>query len=549
MILRSHQFEKAATRLFAQELKRDTSLRKRVRQHTFNYNVSFIPFLRKIALPLIIFFFLIGLRASGLQELALAIVAIWLTSAIFRKTHQFQEMLYGSHDLIVMQHLPLTDDQVFRAQCRRFFQNSTWILYEVGLAYLALLGRGSWPPGFVWIFLLTLLQGVLVVAIVMHMTAWLPQFPHTLVASMLVTICLLLLFTREMFPTFVSQVIRVTHWATPAGWLQHLYTEVTIGKDYLTLLLLLPVGLIIYAAIWSFNRIRSNYVWDVPISEYAEYVQAHVQAEERQLQGPVGLTELHDNISERKFLDQVNWSGQGLIEGIVWKFLSSRERDVSEFINGPAPGWTRQIQAGALILAIALPLLYLAGLHENKFGLWMTTYIYWVSVLPILGRGIPGIELRPMGGVYAPVFAAFPIAYAEVAWTLLKVNLVKAVIGISLLLLFGIALESLNTKNEHLSDLLLTGKLALLMLAFQPLSVALKISSASNDTTQMKLHWQAMIYGGIIAVIGLALWFLFAPPLLAFAILYPILVVVSIGALVLHRFLYKRNAFDLLTST
>lgn len=159
----------------------------------------------------------------------------------------------------------------------------------------------------------------------------------------------------------------------------------------------------------------------------------------------------------------------GPIERIVYRFLSPREREISEFLAAETTMWSRLLKGAGVALLWALPITWIFQMDGAMF-------------MVAIGLGITclvgpwrGMFRRNAGGIYVAMWSVYPLEYREMFRTLYKIGAIRCVLTLPLAVC-GLAVP-LTMNKLPITWLLLAGPIWLAaMLVFQNWTVSWNLS-------------------------------------------------------------------------
>jgi hypothetical protein len=529
------------------ELKRSPELQREFKRNRKTESSALGRSARQLLMPL----FWVGIFLMARPKLdirwAASVVALWAAGTALKWGHQWFQQFYASDSLVVLNFLPLDDRQIFQFQLRRYLRGAAWIAWELVLSYMVLflLRAGSTPP-LTAFFLAAMAQAVLVLALALHSASYLHMLPLGTMAGLfrMTAIVLLVLSLRgfEVTGAFVG----ATEFFLPTGWTNYILLQGS--RDWVIFALCIPIAAIIYLARYSFDRLRSYYSLEgfeiVPGPSYP------AGGEEDELTSAsfnhrAGPTEIEDRIRARYFLEGVDWNLSGALEKFIARFLSPRERIVTEFLVAHDPGWTRSLKWSFWIWLVACIVVFSFG----QFGgiiVFFAAYVLGVASLPIFGGEWKAMRQTPTGGVFIPGYAVYPVAFNEIAGILLKVNAVRICSAGPFIISFA-ALAAYRLGHSPIIGLIIGSKLLLVLLATQPLFVLLPISSTTNATSRMASVW-FLVFAPVLLIMVAVIVAVFISGTV-FGALAACAVLFLLAALLFatYRRAYRKGKFDLLS--
>jgi hypothetical protein len=541
MRLRWPQFEKRARRSIRTEIAGSPLLKAEYKRHRSARRRNAGPVVMALVIGWVVALgFGSFLAPNGETDLGLAVLSLWAAGSSFRCARRWFEHSYASDDLVVFSLLPLSDGQVFHIQWRRFLARALGLLIGYVYFYSVLWYVAAKPAiPFGAALLAAVAQAGMVLAFGLSIAAWLPFLPLAGIAGLLQTMALVLMFSAALLRPYQTQVYNFLCAVSPNGWINFLLLESATTQDLSTLILLLPVGIVLYASIYAWHRLKAVYSLEgleffpggSGMRQEAELGEADFAR-----QGP---TEIQDNIAQGNFLKSVPWESYSWFERTFVRLLTSRERTILEFLVGEVPAWTKGAKWVLTVFMLGLTAVWIFG-QNSGFAVFLSGYMLLVSVTPVLGSKWRGFAQLPSGGAFIPAFSTVPIGFGELTKLLAKFNLARLLLALPLLAAFTI-FSGWRMGYDPAQASILAGKILLLLLAMQPLMVLLPMARG----TQLKL-WVILTIPGLTLMAFSALVFFTSQGFVYAAGGWLGSFVGAILFLLAYRWAYRRGKFDLL---
>ena len=531
-------FEKRLRRALRARFKASPDLRREARKRRKSSTGQTSSRLLFTTLGLLIFTSL----ASHLRnpEFVLAIITLWTAGLAFRKARQWFQTFYSADDLVVLNLLPVSDESIFRLQSRKFARRFGWTFFELTFLYLTLgLLQKSWEPLIFLAPLIALVQTALIFSLSLHFVVFLHALPLAAISNLLCLTALLLLAFGSQTQVFNSYLIQFSYWFFPTGWLNYAFVQSFLRQDWITALLVFPVGAIIYAGLYSWHRLRAFYNLDaLELLPHPGLFGHDTRLASR------GATEIQDTIGEGGFRRALDWPGSGWLERWISKSLHGRDRLVLEFLVAENPGWTRALKGALWVFLLGSAIVYTFG-HHGGFLAFLPAWFVAAAALPIFGGMWRGLQALPSSGVYLPLHALYPIALREMTRVMLRVNIYRTVAAAPLLLAFGV-LAAWKLGDPLFMGWRITSKILGLFLALQPVIVLIPLSRSTNYTSRRAWLQLLLNVPIFVSLILLSIAFFLAS---AAAHTLLLLAAVLLLALVMHALYHRafnRGRIDLL---
>ncbi len=552
MTLRWKNFERKLRRRIRKEVRASAALRqeyRHIRRGRRWWNIRISPGFYR----LIFWFVALGYLAQGALavELVLAFIWLWALGAAFWRTAQLQSTLYFAPELNLFNHLPISHDEIFWVQWRKFLRGSFWPMVDFAVLYGVLafrLGAGwqSLTAG----LLFGGLQGLFNIGIAaslfgLGLRRWLP-----VTALFLYVSAIGLLFFGTSLPSLVGWLIGAAYWIPPAGWIHYAFGlsfSHGLASDLVPCLI---AGTVLAGYPIARRRLQRGYVLSETVFAQAFRLTATGEA------GALRLKEYGDafaqsaqdasaSVKAGSFLDRLDWRKAGLAERIVSQVLTEREKTIAEFLTAARPGWTKSLRTMAMFgIVVLIAAKIFSAQILSGFGVMIFVVVFvlmrsgsqaWRGFGPAAPVGLP-----------PPLYAFYPLSFAELHRVIMKIMLVRLLLFLPLVAGAGYFIMGALSQNSG-TILLMGGKIILAVIAAQPLLAILPFSASSNDSDRFRFAIPALIYGLIMAACGVGFVFVPDPPIAISLGLAGALLCWLAPWLYGHRF--NHNKFDLLPST
>lgn len=547
MSLISREFEKKARALHQAELQRAPELKAAFKRLRRSESTTLNRVAPRLFMPIFwnVLFLNVALKTHDVP-LTAAVISLWAAASAFRWGYQWFQQFYASEELVVLNLLPLNDRQIFRFQTSRYLSAAGWTAWELLLAY-GVLGIVLKTDGVEFAYLAgaALFQSVLVLALALHIASRLHMLPLNAVAGLLyATAFTVLIMGMQELPA-ARYIVQGSNWFFPTGWVN--YVLLNARADQVVLALLIPLAAIIYLARSSWQRLRSFYSLEgfeiLPSAGSGVPVADDEELTAESFNRRVGPTEMEDRIMARSFLLGVNWESAGWMERLASRFLNARERVIAEFLVAHDPGWTRGFRWSFWVWVVACTVVALLGQMGGTL-VFFAAYVLATASLPLFGGDWRGMRQTHAGGVNLPGFALYPISFNAIAKILLKVNFLRTFVALPFLLSFA-ALAAWKLKESPITGLLISGKLAGILLALQPAFVLLPISSTTNDTSRMRMIWLLVFVPVVVLILAGGVGVFISSNAGAITLCYALIFLFSTLLFVVYRRAYRQGLFDL----
>lgn len=361
----------------------------------------------------------------AVQSILSAITTLYLANLL-------RALLHGSRFVTVYSHLPITD----RAMAWTIYRQQLWPLVAVTYVQFCICGFLASELELGWFgwgvaLVMTAGQVLMYWATATILLRYVPQRILS-VSSLRFTPLLMLAFCWPAL-RLPQSAIDTAVLMLPSGWLNAiwLWGAAVNGEPYWWLLL--PFGLWCGWAAWCVHSILDRY--RIRQFNLQRGQEAEVEApgtsptktsplqppEEDPEQTPAVTTRnSREKVRTRRFVDGEDWSQLGMIERLVYYWLTPRERVIIETLTSGCINWTSTwwvlawVSAGTWLMVTVL-----------NWGeiVW---YVQFCLSFSYLAAGMwPAFRLRNCGGNYVSQIYGLPLGLDETFATFMKVALVR----------------------------------------------------------------------------------------------------------------------------
>ncbi|HEV7927935.1 MAG TPA: hypothetical protein VGR14_21475 [Verrucomicrobiae bacterium] len=456
---------------------------------------------------------------TGHPATGLLVIGLWSLALVFVSARNLLVTLFRANDLWTLFLLPVSEATIFRWELQRFFRGSRFVLSDLIVGFGALALFLELPPG-KWILVpaIAALSWAVVLALAALCAARWPRFPYERVYASLVLSGFVIVMTvrlvGRLLITFLDSAAPALNLLLPTAWGPSLFQLSLPNGNWRTIVLLLPIGLVLYTARSSLALLRGKYQFhEVTIAEAPDLLPGgDAETASRDPEGipsapaRAGLTVIEDFVQSRQFLSPEPWQQNGRLEKWLWQWFSPREKTLAEFafprgIAITRPWWII-LRNFLWMLALGFTARFAGQQVENwVFGIGFFV-IFSLAANQILGNGV-AFQFRFNNGVNIPLYAGFPVGFRELSRVLFKCSFIQIPLLIPLTTLSGGLIAHL--AGVGLSFGILPGlKAAFLISACRPMLVALAFSSGTNDTAGFHVRTLSLV----VVIIGSGLCFL-----------------------------------------
>jgi len=241
----------------------------------------------------------------------------------------------------------------------------------------------------------------------------------------------------------------------------------------------------------------------------------------------------------------------GVLEAVVLRWLTARERIVLDTLLASSAEWTREWRRGWMAALVAT----LASLAAAQFLPQALPVVFGFGAWVVVAVGTPpaggswlGFSSAMAGQRACAICVLQPLGMAEAARVMGKANLIRLGAALPHFILYG-ALGGALFASSAATGAVWGGKALLLLVALIPATPVLKYSPHTNDTNAGCLPSLAFLVVGLpwlLSVLALAIS-LFYWPAQGFAAL-PLIALLAWAAWRAYRAACEKGAFDLMAS-
>lgn len=563
MKLHSPNFEKRLRRGVRQAVRSSPELRKEARRTGKPRHYSFRILFRLGLTGLLAMVVWWTLERTDKPAAALAVISLWMFIWLCTRVQNTLICLYSDPALGAFSFLPISSGRIFRWQLQKILRASLMSLVDLMVALGALGCFHSFTPG-KWAITLGigLLSWVAFLTLTFLCAARWPRLPYGIVPVTSVVAGLICLFGREFIGKHLIALIRSRGFEMnlllPTGWPLSLARLLVEDGQRLTLLLLIPIGGVIWTMKASLARLRKDYEFtELTRVEPPDLIPGEGATTPKEANGlsvspyHLGVTAIEEIILSRQFFAGPKWYEAGPFERLLWRWFSPREKALSEFVfpNGfvIAPPWRKLIRN----LLIAVLAAFIVGMMSPGLRLWVLGLGLFVSfcqaLAQILGNGL-AFQPTQCSGVNIPLYAAYAIGFQELAWFLFKYSLVQIPLFVPFIVLSVTIIAHLAGLSA-VAGMILGFKAGGLLLAFRFITVTFAFSSGTNDSSQFRLRTVVLMavfvfFGLMFLLLGGA--GLFVPEAWVAWSFFALALVDAYALFRIYGWFYHANRFDLM---
>jgi hypothetical protein len=528
-------------------------------------------------------FAFVGTLAGTLPgpDVALALISLLAFLMVLTREAALLKYLYRAPDIHALSLLPLTPNQIFRWELQNFFRESLFTLLIIlggVLGFVFSSGFSLWQV--LALVPIAFLTWFTVLALAFFAAVHLRRRPFLAIRAYLglggFLFFVTVFITSKIFgPGVVLPIVgRFAPWLLillPTGWPVSLARLLFPGAGWADVLLLFPTLIILWTLRDSLRILLSKYHFHevprpvppdiLPAAALAAMTATAVPPNPAAPDAPaapapvrLGATAITEIIESRAFLAPPQWQERGWFQKMLWRWLTPRERTLSQVIFPDGLRLTARWRKAFWILAVAA----LSGFAAGYVAIEARYWIYAVGIFLALCYALAltlasgrAFQYHATSGVLVPAYSYFPAGLREVSRLLVKYSAVQLPALLALGAACGLLLGCL--PDVPLASGLVEGaqfglRAAVVMFALRFPVLVFYFSMGSNDTQRLRPFVFPLIFcmlGFGVAFLALAGAGIFLPDL-PFAWL-------ATGLALLDAFIYFRvygwfyrgNFFDL----
>lgn len=543
MNLRDRHFEKSLWHQVRRELKASPVLwqehcraRPRWWRHCFRVH---IPWLFALAYGVAATLALIGEdRQPWIAGAALAFCTLGITGFA---AGWVLNTLHNQDALTALYHLPLTDDEVFRARFRTLglpvlSGMLRWLPIGVALAVALSL---TWPDRLI-VAALPSCQHLLACALGIHLAAWVPRRWLFNVGQWTgLTLAVAVVLSKSNRGDWLEPLVAAGTWLPLFGWLNRGVFHAALDDHLTALGWLLPAAAVLMAVPLSWRRLRNSYHLHEPFYECPETAPVEVAQSAGKPVDASTIIEAADLHTARSLVER------GWLERLVFRWWTRRERNIAEFFLASRPGWSLAFQRMIWVFLAGLAAVFFLTPQYGPLVMILSLLAVALMGLPFSGGEWRGFELRPAGGQFSPMHATYPFGFGEVLRVMLKANLVRLAAGLPFLIILTAA-GSWRLTGGVAVGLVPAAKVLVIYLVTLPMILALRFSAGTNDT---QLNPGLYVATPLLVLLWLGAAALFLIPVTSAWAVWGLGLVMLLNTLLVGAYVlaWNHGNFDLLT--
>jgi hypothetical protein len=476
--------------------------------------------------------------------------AVLRSRALFTRLNGVENLYFAG--------LPMTDEDIFRLQWRRFLTRVGWLLIPISTIYtmLAVMRGASLAPG----LLTSLLAGSAQCLVVIGAGPLLLR-----VRSAVVTLTALALYAVFVLVAFfLPKAMHVLEESTivfPAGWINRGYSLVLAGHMSGFVWFFLAGGIAILG-FGMLRRVREAYVATVrehglfkddserplPRPEPSTDATPRFSGEEQPIREGFTPVSEPSPVLQEQLNAATDWATHGWLERLAGACLVHEEKILADFLTGGRLGqWTRNWMK-ALYLTVATVVLVTLVPSAPLIVSDIAAVLATCFAAPLLGGYWPAFATIQMPPQQTFAAAFYPVSYWRVSRVIFKINLARLAGWFILLVPICMAF-SWRYGGTLAEGLLASLKILYLAALLQFIAVMGKHSKGTNDTRRWSPGMIAFLLYVVVAFPAaiMALFVAFIPEAPGGSITGGIvLAVLAVFTWWFYGLLYDRGRIDLL---
>jgi len=542
--LRKRSFERAARRRIRAELRESQQLRKehrRFRKMRWQ-NLRTRPWMGR----LFVAGFILVLQPRSIEQMV-ALIVLWEFGSIFVRASLLNGQLHFCPALSIFNYLPMSDGDIFKVQWRTFLRGSLWSALDFSILFCVLASKaGGGIRSLVTGIALGTVEWFFIVALAVCLVVLgLRKFYYYLALLFMVSAFGLLFFLPNK--QAVSEWIApLAYWLPPVGWLVHamgISSNRGAAHDLLPAVLS-AIVLVIFPI--AYNRLRNRHSLNERTLALASRASSVTRAgsleyPEAAPQFTQPAKEVAAGISSGALQTSLDWKRLGLIERFISRVLSQRERTITDFMLAGNPQWSVGLRGSAIFLLLLFAGSWLFAPLAGSIS--QIVMLFWVVfLLGAFAGQWRGFTAPRGGGLQSPFYALYPIGVWELLRLVLKINLLRFLLYLPLVVVAGFLLVGNLIPGSTLTVLTLV-KFVLIGLFSQPILVIAQISPGTNDGQKPMVVLAA--FGLLIVLVPTAITLIASTTPWVVLVASAVLAAASSGTLLVYGKFFNNNRFDL----
>lgn len=468
------------------------------------------------------------------------ICGLWTLGMTAYRACELHGSLLSAEAISVWGNSPIPDSRIFLRQTEQFLLRSLWTALDFFVVFVAIAAIQGRPP-------LVTLTVVLVAAaswfsitggglVVLALTPM--KGVRTFSTVVLLTALALLVFTKTPSKLVESMALLFTWVPAPALASALLFPSAHPSPISLILPLTLMLALLAAAPL-AWRRLFRSYKLPEETLLYACYY-ANQSTEDSELTQLLRSEAggVPSALRDGSFQFGLRWQTLGFAERAFAKLLSSRERLVAEFLTAANPCWTPGIKR-ILLALLLMPSIAWAG---QRFLGQFTPLLIMPSAFLLLSAigGWNGTAVSPGPGLQPPMYAHYPVGFAEMSRVILKVNLLRLCLVAPFVSVAWILFAHLLELKVAFGGL----KVVLCWTMLLPVFPLLSITPNTNDTRRFSLYAPASVMAA--AVLGAGVAMVLSLELKFIAAAFGVGITISSALLAWYARFFNRTRIDLI---
>jgi len=454
MKLYSRKWERSLRNAVRAEIRKSPSLKREFQQSKGRRKRSrVLAIFGGIVIPAALVLLMEQKTHQTAASLAVLTVILFLGSLLGAAT--FDATLHNVEALLPMFSLPIEDEDILSVYAREIFKRHLLVLVIVEISLTCLAAKAGisleFLPG---VLLAGVLTWLMEMAVALHILAWMRKPLRSAInAAMICGVFIAFIswkLTGQFVVAFFTDHGQFINLLVPNGWALALYQVLLPNPQWNLLLLLLPIGLFIASALYSywviqrrFSYMEVHWSFDADVVPDLIPVTASVSDVVRLRPDgkPVHLGEhaIEEVILARQYLAEPAWPKRGFMEKWFWQWLNKREKALVDIVfpDGPtfSASWLAilNILAGTIVAGLLVRIIIPAA-EYCAMGIGFASVLLFI-LLALNRTGMP-FRIVNNSGVGISVYVFFGAGFNELATLLLKSAVVQmpAVFGMTLVI-------------------------------------------------------------------------------------------------------------------
>src|ERR1700677_3239432 len=336
-------------------------------------------------------------HTTGHVATGLAVITLWTFAGIFFQACGLWRVLYRNTDLAALRLIPMPAETMFAWLFQKFLRKSIMPLLDLSAGFVVLaayldFSRGQWLA----LPLVVAAAWLLEMALALLCCARLPpKINHQAMTGMILlavaSFCGMK-FLGPVLPALLDRIAPGLNAVLPTGWAVSLFQLLLPAWSQGVPYLVIPTGLLIWTLKQSRDKLRADFLfveesfWMEPeVPRTIENKRVAAIGPSTQSVPEEGPTAIEEIVESREFLELPGQPRSGLLEKLFWRWLSPREKALSEFAFPRGHSITAPWLNILRNLAIGTAIAFAAGMLSPVFRMWILFITLFVTGCQMLG--------------------------------------------------------------------------------------------------------------------------------------------------------------------